>query len=190
MNLRYIIGFLVAIGLIILLFVWIFSGGDDPGPAPNQTRRMVDYANTTTVVQFVDDYPVNANQTHRQTVTTIGRDAVTFVVESGYEGEVIRSQTYENNATSYANFLRALQLEGYTNGDNNPALVDERGYCAHGRRFIFEIKDGARSIQRYWSTSCGNIGSFKGDTTAVRDLFRRQVPDYNKLTSGVQLNVL
>lgn len=181
---RYVIGFLISIGLVILLFVMIFRGGDETAP---RATRMVDYANTTTVVQFIEDYPVSANQTHRQVVTTVGRDEVKFVIETGYEGDVLRSQTYENNPTAYADFLRALQIAGYNNGVDNEALRDERGYCPAGRRFIFEIKDGARTIQRLWSTSCGNIGTFKGETTDIRNLFRRQVPDYSKLTSGVQL---
>lgn len=183
---RYIIGFLISIGLIILLFVMIFRGGNEPA-APSQTRRMVDYANTSTVVQFVDDYAVTADQTHRQTVITVGRDAVTFTAESGYEGNVLHTQTYENNPTSYANFLRALQVAGYANGDNNPELRDERGYCPTGHRYVFEVKDGARSVQRYWSTSCGSVGTFKGRADTIRTLYRRQVPDYDKQIANLRL---
>lgn len=184
---RYIIGFLISIGLVILLFVMIFSGGNDPAPAPGATKRLVDYANTSTTVRFTDDYPVNANQVHRKIVTTVGRDQITFTIESGYEGDVLRTQTYPNNPTAYANFLRALQINGYTNAEDKPELRDERGYCATGQRYIFETKDGDNTIMRTWSTSCGNIGSFKGKSTQVRDLFRRQVPDYSRLTSGIQL---
>jgi hypothetical protein len=181
---RYVIGFLVSIGLLILVFVLIFRGGGDPAPTPGAAARLVDYANTTTTVQFIDDYPVTADQTHRQSVTTVGRDEVTFSYESGYEGTVIRSQSYANNPQAYANFLRALQLNGFTKGENVEQLRDERGYCANGHRYIFEIKDGSRTIQRLWSTSCGKIGTFQGQTAAVRSLFRKQVPDYNKLISN------
>lgn len=183
---RYIIGFLISIGLVILLFVMIFRGGD-PAPAPGATKRMVDYANTSTVVRYTQDYPVSANQIHRKVVTTVGRDQITLTVESGYEGDVLRSQSYPNNPTAYANFLRALHIAGYTNIEDNPDLRDERGYCASGYRYIFETKEGDRNVMRSWSTSCGNIGSFKGKSAEVRDLFRRQVPDYNRLTTGLQV---
>jgi hypothetical protein len=184
---RYIIGFLIGLGLIILLFVMIFRGGNGPAPAPNATQRMVDYANTETVVQYIDDYPVAADQTHRQLVTTVGRDQTTFTIQSGYEGKTLRTQSYPNNATSYAVFLRSLQIYGYTNGDTSAALRDDRGYCPLGHRYIFTIKNGDQNVQRFWATSCGNVGSFKGQTGSIRELYRRQVPDREKLLAGVQL---
>jgi hypothetical protein len=184
---RYIIGFLISIGLVILLFVLIFRGGSDPAPTPGAARRLVDYANTSTVVRLTEDYPVNSNQVHRKIVTTVGRDQITFTIESGYEGDVLRTQTYPNNPTAYANFLRALQINGYNVAEDNAALRDERGYCATGQRYIFETKNGDQNVMRTWSTSCGNIGTFKGKSSQVRDLFRRQVPDYSRLTSGIQL---
>lgn len=70
---KYITGFLISIGLLILVFVMIFrGGGDDTTTAPNAPKQLVEYANTSTVVRFIDDYPVSANQTHRQLVTTVG----------------------------------------------------------------------------------------------------------------------
>jgi hypothetical protein len=184
---RYILGFLISIGLLILVFVMIFRGGGN-APAPNVPAQLVDYANTNVTVQFIDDYPVNADQTHRQLTTTVGRDVVTFAVESGYQGTVLREKSYNNNPTAYANFLRALQIAGYNSANTDPALRDERGYCPTGHRYIMLIKDNERTVQRLWSTSCGNIGSFKGRIDTVRTLYLKQVPDFNELTRGVQLN--
>jgi hypothetical protein len=187
MNYRYLIGLLIGIGLIVVVFIFIFRGGNSPAPAPNATARMVDYANTTTTVRVIQDLPVSADQTHHELVTTVGRDNVVFTVEQGYEGQVLRSQNYRNNSAAYAEFLRALQIAGYTNGVSDPKLVDERGYCPAGNRYIFEINDPNRTIQRYWSTTCGNIGNFKGKTQTILNLYQRQVPDYDKLTSGISL---
>lgn len=186
---RYVIGFLVSIGLLILVFVMIFRGGASNGTtSPNAPKKLVDYANTSVSVRLIDDYPINANQTHRQLVTTVGRDNTRFEVKAGYEGDNLRSQTYSNNPTSYANFLRALQLAGYTLGKNDEKLQDERGFCPAGHRYIYEIIQDDQLIQRYWSTSCGNgQGSFKGRSDTVRILFQRQVPDYIKLTSNIDV---
>lgn len=183
---RYIIGFLVSIGLLILVFVMIFRGGGDDAAGPNAPRKLVDYANSTTVVRFIDDYPVNANLAHRQLVTTVGRDETVFEVKTGYEGQNLRAQSYANNPTSYATFLRSLQLAGYSQGKNDENLQDERGFCPNGHRYIYEIRQDNQLIQRYWNTSCSDgQGSFKGSTDIVRTLFQRQVPDFPRLTSGI-----
>jgi hypothetical protein len=183
---RYIIGLLLGIGFIILLFVLIFRHGSAPATPP---INLVNYANTSTIVQYTDDYPVNADQNHNVTSTTVGRDETTLNVYQGYQGTLIRTQSYNNNPTAYANFLRALQGVGFTTAKNDPALADERGVCPLGHRYIFEIKDGNRIVQRLWSTSCGNIGNFKGRTTTIITLFHRQVPDFSKLTTGLESNL-
>jgi hypothetical protein len=180
---RFIIGIIVAVGLIVLLVVLLFGRG--PAPAPNATKQMVSYAVTSTVVQYTDDYPVTADQTHVVVETTVGRDQTTLDVERGYQGTVIRTKSYANNPTAYAYFLRALQAAGFTNGKSDTNLRDERGVCPLGHRYIYTIRDGNNISQRFWSTSCGNLGSFKGNASTVRELFQRQVPDYNVLTSGL-----
>lgn len=183
---RYILGFLISVGLLILVFVMIFRGGSDPA-APDAPKQLVDYANTNVTVQLTEDYPINADQMHRQLTTKVGRDVTTFTVESGYQGTVLREKSYNNNPTSYANFLRALQLAGFNIANKDKTLQDERGFCPLGRRYVMEIKDNQRTVQRLWSTSCGNIGSFQGKISTVQKLFRSQVPEYNQLTRGVQL---
>lgn len=180
---RYILGFLIGIGLIILLFVLIFRGGSNPAPLQ---KPLVDYAVTDTTVQVTDDYPVNLDQLHDQVVTVVGKDQVSLTVYQGYQGTVLRSKDYANNPTAYANFLRALQLAGFDSGKTDPKLQDERGYCPLGHRYIFEIKNGNSTVQRLWSTSCGNIGTFQGKTSTVRQLFQQQTPDYGSLTAGLK----
>jgi hypothetical protein len=181
---RYIFGFLIGIGLIVLLFVLIFHHGG-PAPAPNGINRLVDFANSTATVSYTDDYPVKADQTHNIVTTVVGRDQASTTVEQGYQGTVIRSQSFANNPTAYAAFLRALQVSGFANGKDDPALSDYRGYCPMGHRYIFEVKDGSRTLMQRWATSCGNTGTFSGRTSTVIQLFRLQVPTYNQLTSGL-----
>jgi hypothetical protein len=177
---RYIIGFLISIGLIILLFVLIFRGGSKPPTVV----PLVSYANTDTVVEFTDDYAVSADQTHHKVTTVVGRDETTLTVEQGYQGTVIRNQSYNNNPTAYANFLRALEINGFNSGKDDPALRDERGACALGHRYIFVIQSGNRIIQRLWSSSCGNIGTFRGKTSTVIQLFKLQAPDYDRIVNA------
>ncbi len=177
---RYLAGFIVFIALIIFVFVLIFRGGGDPEPQPQ--ARLIDRANTSTEVRMTEEFAITADQTHRQVVITVGQNSASLTFERGYEGDVIRTQSYTNNPTAYAHFLRALDIAGYTNGDDTEANRDWRGYCPQGRRYIYEIVDGTEVSQRYWSTTCGNkFATLKGQSNLIRQLFVQQIPDYNAL---------
>lgn len=180
---KFIIGFLVSIGLLIFVFILIFRGGGSDESAA-KTKRLIEYANTSVVMQLTTDGPVNADQKHQQLRLTVGSTESTLEYFQGYQGTLIRSQSYANNSTAYASFLAALQTAGYDIGNKDKKFADERGYCPTGSRYIMSIKDGERDIQRFWSTSCGGPATFKGKTSVVLDLFQRQFPDYDKLVVG------
>lgn len=114
---------------------------------------------------------------------SVGADQSTIEIYQGYQNNVIQRKTYSNNSTSYAQFLRALQLVGYTRGSSDPNKKDERGFCPDGERYVFEIVADGSDTQRYWSTSCGGQGNFGGSASRVRLLFRQQIPDYDELVS-------
>lgn len=184
---RYIIGLLLGIGLIVLTFILIFrafSGDDTPVEQP---INLNDYATSNAIVRFTTDGVINADQTHNRVRITVSKDTILYEQIQGYEGKLVQSKTYPNNVQAYGTFLRALDLAGYTNG-NKQFDDDERGYCPNGRRYVYEAVDGGDTILRWWSTTCGReTGSFQGNASTIRNLFQRQVPDYNKLTNGVRL---
>jgi len=188
---RYFLGFLVSIGLIILVFILVlrgFSGGK--GGQQNQ-NPLTDYANTDTIVRMTVDGPIVSEQQHQAYRITVGRSETRIETLQGYEYDAIDTKTYDNNQESYANFLRAIDLAGYTKGDSeaDSQAQDERGVCANGSRFVFEVVNGTSQVQRFWATSCGSKGTFKGNTEAVKHLFDRQIPlqDFSKETSHLNL---
>lgn len=180
---RFIIGVLIAIGLVVLIIVLILSGG---GPSP-QKPSLISYANTSTVVRMTIDGAVVADQNHREIEVTVGQNSSSLQIIAGYQDHVIKTKSYSNNESSYNVFLHALQLAGYTNGDDSASLKDDLGVCPLGDRFIFTIQNGSDQIQRYWTTNCNGGGSFKGNTDLVITLFQRQIPDYSSLTENVAL---
>lgn len=183
-SIRYFIGFLVTVGLIILLIVLLFHHGGSKVPVTK--TPLTSYANTDTVVRETIDGPINAPQNHRQLQITVGRDNTTFEEIGGYDGNVIKTQTYGMTQNAYANFLFALNRAGYTQGNTDSALKDERGYCPEGRRYIFEVIQGGNDLERYWVTTCsGTPKTFNGKSSLIIDLFRAQVPDYTNLTSDL-----
>lgn len=178
---KYFFGFLASIVLIILVVVLIVRGFTGGGSKKEELPDpLVNISNTTKVVEYTADSIVNADQTHKAMRITVGRDQIKIDMISGYNDTVTQSRTYNNNEAAYGQFLRALDLSGYTLGEKDPDLKDERGHCATGYRYVFAIRDGANEEQRFWSTSCGKEGTFKGKTRDVINLFRLQVPDYGR----------
>ena len=187
---KYFLGFLAAVGLIVLVVIMIirgFSGGDNTA----QRDPLSNYASTDTIVRMTIDGPIVAEQQHTAYRITVGRSETRIETLKGYEYEILETKTYENNQQSYTNFLRALDLAGFTKGVENPSrdAQDERGVCATGNRYIYETISGTSQKQRLWATTCGSAGTFKGDKEKVQQLFDRQVPltDFRKMTSRLSL---
>jgi hypothetical protein len=182
---KYFFGFVASIGLIVVVVILVirgFSGGSTPA----EQVDLLDYASTNAVVSMTIDGRINANELHRSAEVTVGRSNVRMEVFKGYERQVLESKSYLNNDDAFADFLRALQLAGFTKGatEVTSEANDPRGVCPNGQRYIFKITSGPSDIQNFWTTTCGG-GTFKGTFPSVRQLFTAQVPDYTTLVSGV-----
>lgn len=183
---KFLIGLVVAIAVIIFIIIKLLSGGG--GQAPQPKPQLESYAGTDTTMRMTIENPTQSPQTHREIQITVGNDDASLVVYKGYQQDVVRSKSYPMDTAAYRDFLRGLRLTGhYTDGNDNPDLRDEHGYCATGDRYVYEIIDGdGNAIQHYWSTSCG-IKTFKGNINAVQELFQKQIPAYDDLTDDVDL---
>lgn len=184
---RYIIGSLIAVGLVIIIIILIFTGrnGGSIGPQPIDLTSL---ANTGTTVQLVTEGELSANETRREIRVTVGRDASTLKVIKGYQGHVISSHKIDNNRQAYAAFLHGLKLAGFNLG-NTAGNQDERGYCPLGRRYIYKVIDaGGHVTQKFWSDTCdSDDGTFRGNSDLVRRLFELQIPKYDEWTEDVDL---
>lgn len=182
---KYFFAFVAAVALIVVVFILILNGFR--GDRPRVQTELLDYAQTETVMRMTVEGRVNVDADHRKARVTIGRDSNVLQVLSGYDGSVISRRSYDSNEAAYATFLRALQLQGYTRGNDEPAQADSRGFCPTGKVYTFEIITGSTVVQKFWTTSCGG-GTFRGNTGLVRTLFRAQVPDYSRVIRGTGLN--
>lgn len=179
---RYFLGFLACVALIVVVFILVLRGLTGHRTPQNQTV-LTDYTSTNTAMRFTIDGPITAEQTHKRIRITVSRSESRIEIMQGYLETVVAAQSYPGNEEAYGNFLRSLQLLGYTKGDPDPEKTDERGYCPTTRRYVYEIVSGTTNLQRFWKGACGP-GTFKGDSARVRTLFIQQIPDYPKLTSG------
>jgi len=184
---RYFIGFLVTIGLIILVIVLLVGGGNNHPKVPTTSRPLASYATTDASVRLTIDGPTNSETEHQQIRITVDRNSVTYEQIQGYQGHVVELQTFPSNEQAYGAFLRSLGLAGYTQGDTSKDLQDERGYCALGDRYVFELFQDDRTLQRFWNTSCNKTKTYHGNTGQTVELFQAQVPDYNQLANDVNL---
>lgn len=186
---RYFITFLIGIGLVVLIIILliraIFGGGGTPEP---KADLAADYSNSNVVMRLTIDGPVDAETIHNQIRIDVSQYSSELRIIDGYEGRVSRTERFDSNPTAYANFLRAIDLQGYTNGNDDEEVEDERGYCPFGQRYVFEIIDGGDSIQRYWATSCEDRISFKGNYDDIIRLFEMQIPEYRDLTQETRIN--
>ena len=187
---KYLLGLLASVALIVLVLVLVFRSFS-AGPTLENKDPLTDYAATNAIVTMTVDGPVTSEQQHVAYRISVGRSEARIETLKGYGYEVTDTKSYTNNQESFYAFLRALDLAGFTKGDEDVSeqARDERGVCATGRRFVFELTSGTSEIQRYWSTTCRKFGTFKGSATAVRQLFSRQIPDpdFSRLTSPLGL---
>lgn len=184
---RYFLGFIIAIGLLILVIVLLFRGGGKPQEVANTDKPLTSYSNTDADVRMTIQGPIVADQDYRQVEIIVDRDNVNYAQIKGYNGDVIQRQQFANNEAAYSNFLYALARAGFTQGDKSEALSNEKGRCPLGRRYVFELRQGGETLQRFWATSCGGVKSYKGNMSLTITLFQAQVPDYSRLTGNVNL---
>lgn len=178
---KYILGFFVTILLLIILVMLLVFGGDDKKPVPNTSKTLDSYSKTDAITRLTIDGPVTAPEEHRATRISVTQTETKLEQLRGYDGEILDTKIYPNTQTSYLSFLRSLDLAGYTDGDTSEALKNDRGHCPLGKRYIFELQEKGKQLQRFWSTTCKGPKSYQGNTGLTVKLFEKQIPDYAKV---------
>lgn len=192
---RYFVGLFLTIGLIILLIVLLVGGGNDSGTSdsnkakvPITKKELISYANTGTEARLTIDGPINSVQEHKQAKITVSRTNTVYEQVTGYNGQVAKMYNFKNTENSFSAFLHGLAAVGFTQGDTTTENQDEDGYCPKGKRYVLELNNGSKNIQRFWATSCGgDLKTYQGELENTLDLFRAQVPEYNKLNNDFEL---
>lgn len=185
--LRYFIGFVVALGLIIALIILLFSGNSSTVTKQSAPRLLSSYSDTNSVTTMTINGPITAQSTHTTIRVSVTRDSATFQQFVGYDGTVVVAKSYSNSVNSYSAFLRALAHAGFNLGVTNPSITDPTGYCPLGSIYTFNLQDQGTDVYKFWTTSCGTPKTYKGNTNLTVQLFRSQIPDYNQLVDGIVL---
>jgi hypothetical protein len=187
---RYGIITLLFILLVVIGAVAIFGrgGGSDTGGA--KTVKLADYtANDSAKVSWTMQGKLVGEDQRKAVRVTVSKNTRTVEILNGYEERVEKSQDFSNSEAAFATFTRALDQLGYGR-DRKAAITDERGVCPQGNRYIYRLTDGSDEVMRTWSTNCrSSEGTFGGGNaaSAIAQLFKQQITDYNKFVTGIQL---
>lgn len=145
-----------------------------------------DYANTDAVVSMTINGPIIARDKHWVVKIDISRTERTLKIMRGYQGAIEKQQDFLNDQSAFSSFLYALDSGSYTAKKRAPIGATEQGSCAQGQRIIYEINEDGKQKQHLWTTNCTkNVGTFNGNNTLTQSLFKAQIPDYNKATTGL-----
>ncbi|MCW1907991.1 MAG: hypothetical protein KIH63_001480 [Candidatus Saccharibacteria bacterium] len=196
---RYIVGFLL-VAIFVFFGVAIFrsaTNNDDKKPETVatvvQAKTLPEYAGTDAEVSVNVVGPIIGEAEHRQIRITVSRDRRTLDVLQGYQGRVIKTKSYFNDQSAYDVFLRALQGLNFT-ASKTPKIEDEFKACPLGVHYEYALdKTGSDDEDfKLWSVSCGvDIGTFAGGPgPTIRTLFQKQIPDYDALVEGVNVQPL
>lgn len=182
-------GFLAVIIILIVGIVFLFtrdSGRDNNLPA-EQRVDTTEYISEPSVVTYITEGRLNAEEEHRSIRISISRNVRSLDVLGGYNGTILRTNSFPNTQSAYDEFMHALDKAGFTR-KQKAVYSSEKGVCPLGRRYIYRLDGLGEEVSRLWSTSCSNKeGSFAGNASLIRQLFENQIPEYYKLTSDVSL---
>lgn len=192
---KWFIGVLGVILVIILIVAFAFKR---PSPSVPQVQTPAEqtvsealdirgYGSTNTSVAYTIHGKIVGNELHHSIRITVDKGVRRVDVIEGYDGQVISSQQFNNTEAAYDTFLQAIAGEGFSKTKDSTSS-DEKGSCPLGKRYAFEAYENAEQKLHTWATSCSTkLGTFAGKRSTIEQLFKRQIPEYNKVVRGVKL---
>ncbi len=184
---KYVIGAISTILLLVLVFVFVVNRGDDQSSTNTpKVLKLVDYAEKDSHVTFQTDGRLVGEEERRSVRITVSANERRLEVLSGYNNDVINSQSFPNTQAAYAAFLSGLSGQGFMQSKKT-SVTNPLSVCVNGKHYYYTVTDGNDKKSDLWSVSCDKTGTFGGRANATRELFQRQIPEYNQLTQGVKL---
>ena len=186
---RYIIGVFAALLVLIFVFVLIFTKGNSsqsPTQSAAQVRTLMDYAQQNSSVTLTSVGKVVGVEEQRSIRVVVSSTERRLDILSGFGETVLSTQSFTNTQAASDNFLAALDGQRFLTSKKT-TITDPRSHCPSGQRYEYKLAESETTISDLWSVSCDKIGTYGGRTSLVKSLFTRQIPDYNRLVSGVQL---
>lgn len=175
-----VVFFLIVAGL----FYFITGSGRSAEPGINQadiTRSKVTTINSGRSARMTVYGPIVANEERESYEVTVTTTSRRFAAYQGYNQTQIAASDYDNTYEGYQQFVYALARADFDHDKKVDELAkDDRGACATGRLYVYELFENGDLVRRTWTTSCAkNKGDFAGINRQTAHLFNKQVPDFN-----------
>lgn len=133
--------------------------------------------------------PIVADEDFRSYSVTVSPTGREMTSSAGYDSRTVDNVALSNNTEAYTQFVGALNRASFSTGRTlSDTANNTDGACATGRLYTFEILEAQSTVSKLWTTSCSSgSGSFRGDASAVRTLFLRQIPTSNDMLRAINL---
>lgn len=181
--------FIAAVVVVILLVVSFFRSMDSQGTnnLVTSSYSLEDKAAVESIARYTVAGPVVAEENYRRVRITVSKNARTVEVIKGYKGTVDKTSTLPNTPEAYSAFLGALRAAKFSNR-RDAAFADPSAICVTGNKYYYELAIVSDKKIDTWTTSCSlKDGTFAGNNEGTAQIFRSQIPDYQKITNGVSL---
>jgi len=165
----------------------IFKSNDSSSGQTEEEALLSEYNRPGVNVILEVQGPVVAKEKYNTYRLIVSRTARTMQVIRGYDNSVVKEERLDNTEASFDVFLKSLERAGFDRLSGKFKDQDEKGVCANGRRYIFEIEDDGVEAFRAWKTSCAKESGSSAAPTAVRTLFQKQFPNFANFTAGLNL---
>jgi hypothetical protein len=175
---------LIVIAFLVLIFAVVRRPSTDEVV---ERTELASLADSTSEVTHTVYGRIVADEEFRAIRITVNNQSRTVQILQGYDLIVEKEERLPNNNRAYRAFLHALDTADFTATREFPSERED-GYCASGRRIVYQLRVSNIERQRTWSSSCSRErGTFGGSSTSVARLFRSQIPEYSKFVRGVRL---
>lgn len=187
---RYFAGLLAVVAFIVLVAVVVTRSISHTTTPKKDAKTVVltDYIDKNSEVRYYLDGRINAAEDHRAIEIVVTPQTRTLTLYKGYDLNVLRQKTFANTPAAYDTFLHALQLQNFVKERTNVKITEEKGVCPEGFRYTYTLRDGGDDVTKLWSSDCSSTpGTFAGAAAMIKELFQRQIPDYDKLVGDQDL---
>jgi hypothetical protein len=187
---RYIIGVIAIVIILITVIIMLSRGGSDrrPNIEGEEIVTMSDYADRDARVVYTMEGPNVSEEERRAIRITVTRNERIFQILEGYNERVARTEQFSNNDEAYSTLVHSLEIAGY-NRERKTSIEEPKGACPLGQRYYYQLNEGDNRVVDLWSTTCrrDEAGNFGGDASLVRNIFQEQIPGYRDFTRDLKL---